>query len=49
MIHIHARGNMSTAEKARLVFEIEREVLNSANSNPFTRSLEIRKAAVRIG
>ena len=28
MIHIHARGNMSTAEKARLVFEIEREVLD---------------------
>lgn len=28
MIHVHARGNMSTAEKARLVFEIEKEVLD---------------------
>jgi len=27
MIHVHARGNMSTAEKARLVFQIEKEVL----------------------
>ena len=28
MIHVHARGNMSTAEKARLVLQIEKEVLD---------------------